>query len=169
MGDFVIQVFWNIYNIWLKPLKTAEIGKEDYFSSLQVYGPCVLLVVISWVSFWLNREATSDRISLSKITDHRQARQYSEMLRYHHGAHHDLHGTGGSEGSSESDLPYSSGLFRIHLFYVHFLYGCSGETRQRLSVTKIFHWNDQTVWPGSSFHQDRLGRILSGGAGKWDL
>ena len=31
---------------------------------IQVYGPCVLLVVISWVSFWLNREATSDRISL---------------------------------------------------------------------------------------------------------
>ena len=34
---------------------------------IQVYGPCVLLVVISWVSFWLNREATSDRISLGKI------------------------------------------------------------------------------------------------------
>ena len=33
---------------------------------IQVYGPCVLLVVISWVSFWLNREATSDRISLGK-------------------------------------------------------------------------------------------------------
>ena len=34
---------------------------------IQVYGPCVLLVVISWVSFWLNREATSDRISLGKM------------------------------------------------------------------------------------------------------
>ena len=33
---------------------------------IQVYGPCVLLVVISWVSFWLNREATSDRISLGR-------------------------------------------------------------------------------------------------------
>ena len=36
------------------------------FLLFQVYGPCVLLVVISWVSFWLNREATSDRISLGK-------------------------------------------------------------------------------------------------------
>merc|ERR1719458_975844 len=35
---------------------------------IQVYGPCVLLVVISWVSFWLNREATSDRISLGITT-----------------------------------------------------------------------------------------------------
>ena len=33
---------------------------------VQVYGPCILLVVISWVSFWLNREATSDRISLGE-------------------------------------------------------------------------------------------------------
>ena len=36
---------------------------------VQVYGPCVLLVVISWVSFWLNREATSDRISLGLMSE----------------------------------------------------------------------------------------------------
>ncbi|XP_037080556.1 gamma-aminobutyric acid receptor alpha-like [Pollicipes pollicipes] len=35
---------------------------------IQVYGPCVLLVVLSWVSFWLNREATSDRTSLGVTT-----------------------------------------------------------------------------------------------------
>ncbi|XP_063869283.1 gamma-aminobutyric acid receptor alpha-like [Scylla paramamosain] len=35
---------------------------------ITVYGPCVLLVVLSWVSFWLNREATSDRISLGITT-----------------------------------------------------------------------------------------------------
>lgn len=33
---------------------------------IQVYGPCTLLVVLSWVSFWLNREATADRVSLGK-------------------------------------------------------------------------------------------------------
>ena len=26
--------------------------------------PCFLIVVLSWVSFWLNREATSDRVGL---------------------------------------------------------------------------------------------------------
>lgn len=35
---------------------------------IQVYGPCILLVVLSWVSFWLNREATSDRVSLGVTT-----------------------------------------------------------------------------------------------------
>lgn len=33
---------------------------------IQVYGPCILLVVLSWVSFWLNREATADRVSLGE-------------------------------------------------------------------------------------------------------
>ena len=33
-----------------------------FIQILQVYGPCVLLVVISWVSFWLNRDATSQGI-----------------------------------------------------------------------------------------------------------
>ena len=31
---------------------------------LQVYVPCTLIVVLSWVGFWLNREATSDRVTL---------------------------------------------------------------------------------------------------------
>nr|XP_012149539.1 PREDICTED: gamma-aminobutyric acid receptor alpha-like [Megachile rotundata] len=35
---------------------------------IQVYGPCILLVVLSWVSFWLNREATADRVSLGITT-----------------------------------------------------------------------------------------------------
>ena len=33
---------------------------------IQVYVPCILIVVLSWVSFWLNREATADRVGLGK-------------------------------------------------------------------------------------------------------
>ena len=33
---------------------------------LQVYVPSVLLVAMSWVTFWLNREATSDRVGLGE-------------------------------------------------------------------------------------------------------
>lgn len=40
---------------------------------IQVYGPCILLVVLSWVSFWLNREATADRVSLGTFTNYRQS------------------------------------------------------------------------------------------------
>ena len=31
---------------------------------VKVYLPCALIVVLSWVGFWLNREATSDRVTL---------------------------------------------------------------------------------------------------------
>ncbi|KAI0234379.1 Gamma-aminobutyric acid receptor alpha-like [Lamellibrachia satsuma] len=31
---------------------------------INIYVPCSLLVVLSWVGFWINREATSDRIAL---------------------------------------------------------------------------------------------------------
>jgi len=39
---------------------------EEIFTFLhrQVYVPCVLIVVLSWVSFWIHREATSDRVGL---------------------------------------------------------------------------------------------------------
>uniref|UniRef100_A0A1I8HG99 Neur_chan_LBD domain-containing protein n=1 Tax=Macrostomum lignano TaxID=282301 RepID=A0A1I8HG99_9PLAT len=38
------------------------------FFLIQLYFPCALLVVLSWVSFWLNREATADRVALCIMT-----------------------------------------------------------------------------------------------------
>ncbi|KAG1666855.1 Gamma-aminobutyric acid receptor subunit alpha-6 [Nymphon striatum] len=35
---------------------------------IQIYLPCMLLVVLSWVSFWINREATADRVGLGITT-----------------------------------------------------------------------------------------------------
>lgn len=34
----------------------------------QVYVPCILIVILSWVSFWIHREATSDRVGLCITT-----------------------------------------------------------------------------------------------------
>ena len=31
---------------------------------IQLYIPCILIVFLSWVGLWLNREATNDRINL---------------------------------------------------------------------------------------------------------
>jgi hypothetical protein len=38
--------------------------REFSYYLLTIYVPCCMLVIVSWVSFWLNREATNDRISL---------------------------------------------------------------------------------------------------------
>ena len=37
---------------------------------INVYVPCSLLVILSWVSFWINREATADRIALGRLPWH---------------------------------------------------------------------------------------------------
>jgi gamma-aminobutyric acid receptor subunit alpha len=35
---------------------------------IQLYLPCILIVFLSWVGLWLNREATNDRINLGVTT-----------------------------------------------------------------------------------------------------
>lgn len=43
---------------------------------INFYVPISLLVIISWVGFWINREATADRISLGKSLDARTNSAY---------------------------------------------------------------------------------------------
>ena len=33
---------------------------------INVYIPCSMLVTVSWIGFWINREATEDRIALGE-------------------------------------------------------------------------------------------------------
>jgi len=53
-GEFsVLQVNFNL-------------RRHTGYFLIQVYVPCILIVVLSWVSFWIHREATSDRVGLGK-------------------------------------------------------------------------------------------------------
>ena len=36
----------------------------------QTYLPSILIVMLSWVSFWINHEATSARVALGNVTSH---------------------------------------------------------------------------------------------------
>ena len=55
------KTHWVLSN----PSKISSLWISELIqSSCQVYLPCALIVVLSWVGFWLNREATSDRVTL---------------------------------------------------------------------------------------------------------
>ncbi|TMW50268.1 hypothetical protein DOY81_004649, partial [Sarcophaga bullata] len=41
-----------------------DLKRHTGYFLIQVYVPCILIVVLSWVSFWIHREATSDRVGL---------------------------------------------------------------------------------------------------------
>uniref|UniRef100_A0A914NG05 Neurotransmitter-gated ion-channel transmembrane domain-containing protein n=1 Tax=Meloidogyne incognita TaxID=6306 RepID=A0A914NG05_MELIC len=42
--------------------------REYSYYLIQLYIPCVMLVVVSWVSFWLDKDAVPARVSLGVTT-----------------------------------------------------------------------------------------------------
>ncbi len=42
--------------------------RQQGYYILQIYTPCTLIVVMSWVSFWINKEASPARVGLGIMT-----------------------------------------------------------------------------------------------------
>lgn len=83
--ESVIFAGRNVLHVFTCPAPTFQIFETGEFSTLQVsfrlqrhmgyfliqvYVPCTLIVILSWVSFWINREATADRVGLGRSTPH---------------------------------------------------------------------------------------------------
>uniref|UniRef100_A0A0R3RX23 Neur_chan_LBD domain-containing protein n=1 Tax=Elaeophora elaphi TaxID=1147741 RepID=A0A0R3RX23_9BILA len=45
-----------------------KLQRQQSFYILQIYTPCTLIVVVSWVSFWINKESSPARVSLGIMT-----------------------------------------------------------------------------------------------------
>lgn len=45
-----------------------ELSRRMGYFTIQTYIPCILTVVLSWVSFWIKKDATPARTALGKIT-----------------------------------------------------------------------------------------------------
>ena len=67
--------YWVLHNYYSRSLftfvaihsmLTVKFGLRRHtgYFLIHIVIPCSLLVVLSWVSFWINREATADRIAL---------------------------------------------------------------------------------------------------------
>ena len=61
---FLLQRHTGYFLIQVEQGTTHTININNLHHYGQVYLPCALIVVLSWVGFWLNREATSDRVTL---------------------------------------------------------------------------------------------------------
>lgn len=44
-----------------------DLSRRMGYFTIQTYIPCILTVVLSWVSFWINKDAVPARTSLGKI------------------------------------------------------------------------------------------------------
>ena len=119
----------------------------------------MLLVVISWVSFWLNREATSDRISLGELnywypchlTNFDQQLDQVNIptwiiFRNYNRSHNDIYGTGGKKRFTQSHISDSFGLFCVHFFHVHFLNCCAGLVRNKLNIFSDLKYFFSLAW-----------------------
>lgn len=95
---------------------------------IQVYGPCVLLVVLSWVSFWLNREATADRVSLGNSLTNSKHIVTCMCFRYNNGSHDDISWTGSQDRPTKSPVPHSFRLFCIPVIFFYLCYNYPGIT-----------------------------------------
>ena len=83
------SIKWHLYlNLWLEILYLFVFYSQNFFFlpgdyiimtiffdlsrrmgyfTIQTYIPCILTVVLSWVSFWINKDAVPARTSLGMI------------------------------------------------------------------------------------------------------
>nr|XP_053626173.1 uncharacterized protein LOC128684056 [Cherax quadricarinatus] len=68
--DITCPAFRNHDITWMYSALRVNfnLSRSAGYFLIQVYIPCILIVVLSWVSFWINREATSDRVGLGITT-----------------------------------------------------------------------------------------------------
>uniref|UniRef100_A0A914R7S6 Neurotransmitter-gated ion-channel ligand-binding domain-containing protein n=1 Tax=Parascaris equorum TaxID=6256 RepID=A0A914R7S6_PAREQ len=58
----------NISDPRFENLIYFKLQRQQGFYILQIYTPCTLIVVMSWVSFWINKEASPARVALGIMT-----------------------------------------------------------------------------------------------------
>ncbi|RCN36208.1 hypothetical protein ANCCAN_17911 [Ancylostoma caninum] len=62
MGNMLSQYYISVLKVYFK------LQRQQGYYVLQIYTPCTLLVVMSWVSFWINKEASPARVALGIMT-----------------------------------------------------------------------------------------------------
>jgi len=65
-----VNIYWNDFCLGeYSCLKVDLLFKREFsYYLIQIYIPCCMLVIVSWVSFWLDQGAVPARVSLGVTT-----------------------------------------------------------------------------------------------------
>ena len=62
------KIFTNNYYFYFQRLSLSfKLQRNIGYFVFQTYLPSILIVMLSWVSFWINHEATSARVALGNV------------------------------------------------------------------------------------------------------
>ena len=62
--------FYTNYCYFQRLSLSFKLQRNIGYFVFQTYLPSILIVMLSWVSFWINHEATSARVALGNVTSH---------------------------------------------------------------------------------------------------
>ncbi|VDN92500.1 unnamed protein product [Brugia pahangi] len=60
--NFFFPFYISVLKVYFK------LKRQQSFYILQIYTPCTLIVIVSWISFWINKESSPARVSLGIMT-----------------------------------------------------------------------------------------------------
>ena len=63
-----IACFWQLSGNFTCQEVKFYLRRDIGFFLIQVYVPSVLIVILSWVSFWINMESSPARVSIGLLT-----------------------------------------------------------------------------------------------------
>ncbi|XP_031644251.1 gamma-aminobutyric acid receptor subunit rho-1 isoform X1 [Oncorhynchus kisutch] len=161
LSQFLIQKFHTTTKLafysstgWYNRLYIHfTLRRHVFFFLLQTYFPATLMVMLSWVSFWIDRRAVPARVPLGRKGPCQKDKKVSSS-RYHHGAHHVHHHHWSQRLHAQSVLHQSSRHLPVGQFCVCLPLGhrvCSGqlpldragterEEAKRKVALYLWHW-----------------------------
>ncbi|XP_031644252.1 gamma-aminobutyric acid receptor subunit rho-1 isoform X2 [Oncorhynchus kisutch] len=125
LSQFLIQKFHTTTKLafysstgWYNRLYIHfTLRRHVFFFLLQTYFPATLMVMLSWVSFWIDRRAVPARVPLGRKGPCQKDKKVSSS-RYHHGAHHVHHHHWSQRLHAQSVLHQSSRHLPVVALYL---------------------------------------------------
>jgi len=69
--DFSLPTYSSLLGDYVVMTVYFDLSRRMGYFTIQTYIPCILTVVLSWVSFWIKKDATPARTALGTFSNYR--------------------------------------------------------------------------------------------------